>query len=126
MKGTAYQLAWSQFGRYEVIGEIGRGGMAVVYRAYDPALDRPIALKLLPPELADDPGVLARLRREAISAARLRHPNIALLYEFGQVDGAAFLAMEYVAGPSLRQILEAGPLAPARALAVLEQIASAL
>jgi outer membrane protein assembly factor BamB/predicted Ser/Thr protein kinase len=126
MKGTALHPTWSQFGRYEVIGEIGRGGMGVVYRAYEPALDRPIALKLLPEDMAGDPGVLARLRREAVSAARLRHPNIALLYEFGQVDGAAFLAMEYVHGPSLRKILEAGPLAPPRAIALLDQIAQAL
>ncbi|HEX9372276.1 MAG TPA: PQQ-binding-like beta-propeller repeat protein [Roseiflexaceae bacterium] len=126
MNSTGYQPTWSQFGRYELIGEIGRGGMGVVYRAYEPTLDRPVALKVIAPDLAHDPGFVARLRREAVSAARLRHANIALLYEFGQADGAAFLAMEYVGGPSLRQILEAGPLDPQRALNILDQIAQAL
>ena len=92
MNGERYQQAWSQISRYEVIAEIGRGGMGVVYRAYEAALDRTIALKVLAPELANQPGFVARLRREAISAARLRHPNIALLFEFGQADDTAFLA----------------------------------
>jgi serine/threonine-protein kinase len=126
MNGERYQQAWSQLSRYELIAEIGRGGMGVVYRAYEAALDRTIALKVLAPELADQPGFVARLRREAISAARLRHPNIALLYEFGQADDTAFLAMEYVPGPSLRQLLEAGPMPAARALAILDQIGQAL
>jgi outer membrane protein assembly factor BamB/predicted Ser/Thr protein kinase len=121
-----YQQAWYQISRYEVIAEIGRGGMGVVYRAYEAALDRTVALKVLAPDLAHQPGFVARLRREAISAARLRHPNIALLYEFGQADDTAFLAMEYLPGHSLRQLLEAGPLPPERALAILDQIAQAL
>ncbi|MEO7910922.1 MAG: serine/threonine-protein kinase, partial [Roseiflexaceae bacterium] len=126
MMGERYQQAWSQIHRYELIAEIGRGGMGVVYRAYEAALDRTIALKVLAPELANQPGFVARLRREAISAARLRHPNIALLYEFGQADDTAFLAMEYLPGCSLRQLLEAGPLPAERALGILEQIGQAL
>ena len=126
MDSERYQQAWSQISRYELIAEIGRGGMGVVYRAYEAALDRTIALKLLAPELANQPGFVARLRREAISAARLRHPNIALLFEFGQADDTAFLAMEYVPGHPLRQLLEAGPLPIDRALAILEQIGQAL
>jgi outer membrane protein assembly factor BamB/predicted Ser/Thr protein kinase len=126
MTSERYQQAWSQISRYEPIAEIGRGGMGVVYRAYEAALDRTVALKVLAPDLANQPGFVAQLRREAISAARLRHPNIALLYEFGQADDTAFLAMEYVPGHSLRQILEAGPLPPERALAILDQIAQAL
>jgi serine/threonine-protein kinase len=126
MMSERYQQAWSQISRYELIAEIGRGGMGVVYRAYEAALDRTVALKLLAPNLANQPGFVARLRREAISAARLRHPNIALLYEFGQADDTAFLAMEYVPGRSLRQHLEAGPLPAERALAILDQIGQAL
>ena len=122
MNGERYQQAWSQISRYELIAEIGRGGMGVVYRAYEAALDRTIALKVLAPELANQPGFVARLRREAISAARLRHPNIALLFEFGQADDTAFLAMEYVPGHPLRQLLEAGPLPTERALTILDQI----
>jgi outer membrane protein assembly factor BamB/predicted Ser/Thr protein kinase len=126
MSSERYQQAWYQIGRYDVIAEIGRGGMGVVYRAYEPALDRTVALKVLAPDLALQPGFVGRLRREAISAARLRHPNIALLYEFGQADDTAFLAMEYVPGHSLRQILEAGPLALERVIAILDQIGQAL
>lgn len=116
----------ASIGRYDVIEELGRGGMGVVYHAYDATLDRSIALKILPPELAARPGFVQRLRREAISTARMRHPHIALLYEFGQADGETFLTMEYVAGPSLRQLLESGPLPPERAIALAEQIAAAL
>src|SRR5215218_9272442 len=126
MNSERYQQAWSQISRYEIIAEIGRGGMGVVYRAYESALDRTIALKLISPDLAHQPGFASRLRREAISAARLRHPNIALLYEFGQAEDLAFLAMEYVPGPSLRQLLEAGPLPAERAIGILDQIAQAL
>jgi eukaryotic-like serine/threonine-protein kinase len=126
MNGERYQQTWSQISRYELIAEIGRGGMGVVYRAYEAALDRTIALKVLAPELANQPGFVARLRREAISAARLRHPNIALLYEFGQADDTAFLAMEYLPGQSLRQLLEEGPLSAERAIGILDQIGQAL
>lgn len=126
MNSERYQQTWSQIHRYELIAEIGRGGMGVVYRAYEAALDRMIALKVLAPELANQPGFVARLRREAISAARLRHPNIALLYEFGQADDTAFLAMEYLPGRSLRQLLEDEPLSAERALGILDQIGQAL
>jgi serine/threonine-protein kinase len=125
MQGERYQQV-AQISRYELIAEIGRGGMGVVYRAYEASLDRTIALKLLAPDLANQPGFVARLRREAISAARLRHPNIALLYEFGQADDTAFLAMEYLPGRSLRQLLESGPLPAERALEILDQIGQAL
>src|SRR5215213_9078217 len=125
MQSERYQQV-TQISRYELIAEIGRGGMGVVYRAYEAALDRTVALKLLAPELANQPGFVARLRREAISAARLRHPNIALLYEFGQSEDTSFLAMEYLPGRSLRQLLEAGPLPSERALGILDQIGQAL
>ncbi|MBS1965173.1 MAG: PQQ-binding-like beta-propeller repeat protein [Chloroflexi bacterium SZAS-1] len=116
----------SHIERYELVAEIGRGGMGRVFRAYDEALERTVALKILAPDLAHDPRFVAALRREAISAARLRHPHIALLYEFGQTDDLAFLVMEYVPGDSLRQLLAEGPLPPHRTLAILAQIADAL
>lgn len=115
-----------QIGRYEVLGELGRGAMGVVYHAHEATLDRSVALKIVPPDLAIRPGFVERLHREAINTARLRHPHIAVLYEFGQNDGDVFLTMEYVDGPSLRQLLAAGPLRPTHALSLLDQVAGAL
>jgi outer membrane protein assembly factor BamB/predicted Ser/Thr protein kinase len=126
MNGERYRPAMAHIGRYKLIAEVGRGGMGVVYRAYEPELERTVALKLLAPELSHQPNFVARLRREAISVARLRHDHIALLYEFGHADGTAFLAMEYIPGQSLRQLLEAAPLPVDRALAILDQIGQAL
>jgi outer membrane protein assembly factor BamB/predicted Ser/Thr protein kinase len=126
VNSTHFQERRAQIGRYHVIAELGRGGMGVVYHAYEATLDREIALKILSPDLAVQPDFAERLRREAINTARLRHPHIALLYEFGQDNGDAFLTMEYIAGPSLRQLLEDGLLDPPRALRIAEQIAAAL
>ncbi len=126
MHSEHFRLLMPRIDRYKIGAELGRGGMGIVYHAYEAALERDIALKILAPEIADQHAVTARLHREAISAARLRHPNIALLYEFGQIDGMPFLAMEYVAGPSLRQLLEAEPITWDRALKLLAQIGDAL
>lgn len=126
VNGTYSQPTRARIDRYDVIAELGRGGMGVVYHAYEPTLDRAVALKILSPDLATRPGFVERLHREAVNTARLRHPHIALLYEFGQDEGDAFLAMEYIAGPSLREMLEAGALPPERALHIVEQIAGAL
>jgi serine/threonine protein kinase len=115
-----------QIGRYQVLEEIGRGGMGIVYRAFEPTLKRTVALKVLAPHLADQPGLISRLRREAISAANLRHNHIALLFEFAQEESIAYLAMEYVQGPSLQQLLEKETLSPRRCLSILSQIAGAL
>jgi serine/threonine protein kinase/outer membrane protein assembly factor BamB len=126
MHGERAQPVLPEIGRYEICAELGRGGMGIVYHAYEAALERAVALKVLAPDLAHHPGVVARLRREAISIARLRHPNIALLYELGHAGGAPFLAMEHVPGLSLRQLLELGPLPYERALPILSQIGEAL
>jgi outer membrane protein assembly factor BamB len=115
-----------RFGRYQIQAELGRGGMGIVYRAYEETLHRTVALKVLSPHLAGRAGTVARLRHEAVSAARLRHPNIALLYELGQEDQQAFLAMEYVPGCPLRDIIESGPLLYSRSIHLLRQIGRAL
>ncbi|HEY1011485.1 MAG TPA: serine/threonine-protein kinase, partial [Herpetosiphonaceae bacterium] len=120
------EIAQHRIGRYEILGELGRGGSGIVYRAFEPLLERRVALKILAPAAAAQPGVADRLRREAISAARLRHLNIALLYEFGEADGHSFLAMEYIPGRTLRAALAEGGMAPARALFILGQIGRAL
>ncbi|MDB4929708.1 MAG: Serine/threonine protein kinase PrkC, regulator of stationary phase [Myxococcaceae bacterium] len=94
-------------GKYEVRGELGHGGMAVVYRAHDPTLDRDVAIKVLHPHLAQDPESRMRFEREAKAAARLRHPNIVEVYEFsGDTDEASFMVTEILGGPTLRKFIE--------------------
>jgi ABC-type branched-subunit amino acid transport system substrate-binding protein len=115
------------FGAYRVDEVIGRGGMGVVYRAYDESLERPVALKLVASELADDERFRRRFLREPKLAAGLDHPNVIPIYAAGEQDGRLFLAMRYVAGCDLRTVLgDAGTLAPQRALDILGQVAAAL
>jgi formylglycine-generating enzyme required for sulfatase activity/tRNA A-37 threonylcarbamoyl transferase component Bud32 len=119
--------AMRELGKYELLEEIGRGGFAVVYKARDIELDRVIALKVLKPYWTDEPGFVTRFRREARVAARLRHPNIVIVYETGEAEGQLYIAMEYLPGRTLRQFLEAeGMLSLERALPILEQVADAL
>ncbi len=97
--------------RYELIRQIGSGGMAVVYQAYDTSLDRPVAIKLLRDEYADDPDFTRRFQKEAQAVARLSHQNIVNIYDFGQSDGVAYLVMEYVEGCTLKELIaKNGPL----------------
>jgi serine/threonine protein kinase len=116
-----------RLGKYEILGEIGRGGFAVVYRARDPTLDRVIALKVLAPHLTWDRTFAERFRLEAQSTARLRHPHIVKIHEVGQDDERPYIAMEYLTGRTLTKLLETeGAMSPERALPFLEQIADAL
>jgi serine/threonine-protein kinase len=113
--------------RYDVREEIGRGGMAVVYRAVEVRLQRPVALKVLPPELAFRDGVRARFLREAQTAAQLSHPNIAPVFAAGDDGGVAWLAMALVDGETLGARLARPPRpAPAEAARVLAEVADAL
>jgi non-specific serine/threonine protein kinase len=100
--------------------------MGAVYRAEDDRLQRPVALKFVSGEAAADPDALERLTKEARAASRLNHPNIATIYEVGEAEGKPYIAMEEIAGESLKQMLERGPLAPARLLSVARQIAEGL
>ncbi len=92
-------------GRYELTHLIARGGMAQVYRAMDRQLDRPVALKVLFPELSVDRTFVERFRREAQAAANLSHPNIVPVFDWGEDDGAYFIVMEYVDGRPLSAVL---------------------
>ena len=115
------------FAGYRVEALIGRGGMGVVYRATDLSLERPVALKLVAPELAEDARFRERFLREPRLAASLDHPHVIPIYEAGEHDGQLYLAMRFVEGSDLRTILEReGKLPPERALAVLSQVADAL
>jgi predicted Ser/Thr protein kinase len=105
---------------------IGRGGMGAVYLARQVALDRPAALKLLPAQLGRDPAFAQRFAREARAMARLNHPHIVTIYEFGERDGSFYLLMEFVDGVNLRQAIAAGQIAPAEALTIVPQICDAL
>ncbi len=114
------------FPQLEVLEFIGKGGMGAVYKARQPNLDRLVALKILPPAAAGDPGFAERFNREARALARLNHPNIVAVHDFGKVGTLHYLVMEYVDGGNLRQIECAGRLAPEQALAIVPQIYEAL
>lgn len=112
---------------FEVLELIGRGGMGAVYKAIHLRLDRVVAIKVLPPELADsDPAFGERFLREARSLAKLQHPNLVVIYDFGEADGLFFIVMEYVEGNNLRQLMRGGNLPPERTLEILPQICSGL
>ena len=117
----------ARFGRYEIVERLGSGGMAEVYRAHDPTLDRFVALKVILPQLAADPEFGLRFASEARLAARLNHPNVVTVYEIDEVDGQQYLAMQFVPGPTLAAIVaRQGALTPASALSILQQIGDAL
>jgi serine/threonine protein kinase len=105
----------------------GRGGMGVVYRAQDIDLDRVVAVKVIAPGLADQPGFRRRFIAESRIAASLDHPNVIPIYRAGEEDGVLFQVMRFVDGEDLRRVLhEEGPLEPRRAVRILAQVASAL
>ena len=112
--------------RYRILGKLGAGGMGEVYRARDEQLDRDVAVKVLPASTFDDPTARARLVREAKAAAALNHPNICTVYEVGEADGQAYIAMELVEGRTLRATLAEGALAPDLLVHYARQLAEAL
>ena len=113
----------SHVGTYEITGLLGSGGMGDVYRAHDAKLQRDVALKVLSARLASTPEARARFEREALSIAKLSHPNIVAIYEFGDHSGLAYVASELIEGETLRARLEAGALPPRRAVGYALQIA---
>jgi serine/threonine protein kinase len=113
-------------GQYQIVEELGRGGMAVVYEAWQPSLERFVTLKVLPEYFQHDPEFLTRFHGEAEEAARLNHPNIVTIYDVGEQAGVHYIAMEYLDGGSLRHHLAAGPLNLHEAQRILAQVASAL
>ncbi len=116
----------SQLGPYAVRGEIGRGGMGVVYLAHDTRLDRPVAIKMLAPQYTRDAPQRERLKREARAAARLSHPGIATVYSLDEFDDTICIVTEYVSGATLRQIMSGGQLTFDQTLDVSIQIARGL
>lgn len=116
----------SAFPQFEMLELLGAGGMGAVYKARQPKLDRLVAVKVLPASLAAEPGFADRFAREARLLARLSHPNIVGVFDFGQANGLFYLVMEYVDGLNLRQAMQAGRFSPAAALAIVPQICDAL
>jgi hypothetical protein len=113
-------------GRYRLLNELGSGGMAVVWRARDEVLGRPVAVKLLAGRFAGDPQSRARIRDEARAAATLSHPNIAQVYDFGEQHELPYVVMELVNGPTLAQRVAFGPLPPRTVFRICGEVASAL
>ena len=116
----------SAFGRYQIIEEIGRGGMARVYRALDPRFEREVAVKVLPSEVMDEAMFRARFEREAKVIAALEHPAIVTVYDFGDQEGQPYLVMRYMPGGSLRERLAQGEMPPEQAVTLVRRMASAL
>ncbi|MEA2702360.1 MAG: eukaryotic-like serine/threonine-protein kinase [Actinomycetota bacterium] len=114
-------------GRYRIVRHVARGGMAEVYLGHDELLDRTVAIKVLIPERARDASFVERFRREAKAAAGLNHQNIVGVHDFGEDDGQYFMVMEYVDGPTLRDVIRSdGPMDPERATSIAAAIAAAL
>ena len=114
-------------GRYRVLGRLGVGGMATVYLAEDSSLGRKVALKVMAERYAEDGEFVERFRREAQAAARLNHPNIIAVYDRGEADGRPYIAMEYLQGRTLKQVIQKeGPLPPERAIAIAMQVLAGL
>jgi eukaryotic-like serine/threonine-protein kinase len=118
--------AGTRLGPYEILAPLGAGGMGEVYRARDTRLDRTVALKVLPAELASEPTLRARFEREARAISALEHPHICTLYDVGEENSQAYLVMEHLSGETLAERLKKGPQPLSQALEVAAQIAEAL
>ncbi|MFN8532094.1 MAG: serine/threonine-protein kinase [Dehalococcoidia bacterium] len=119
-------LSGRTLGSVELIAPLGQGGMSAVYRGIQRSLDRVVAVKVLPPSLQQDPTFLDRFRREATAIARLEHPHVLTVHDFGEERGVAYLVLELAGGGNLRDAAGGQPLAPSVVLTLVDQVASAL
>jgi len=115
-----------KFPQFEILECLGRGGMGVVYKARQKSLDRIVAIKILPPERVGEEKFSDRFAVEAATLAKLSHPNIVTVHDFGETGGLFFIVMEYVDGVNLRDLLRDGKLEPKQALAIVPPICEAL
>jgi len=114
------------FGKYDIVGLLGKGGMGEVYEAYDTAKKRTVALKILADGLADDDTFRTRFQRESQAAASLQEPHVIPIHDWGEIDGRLYIDMRLVQGQTLDELIAKGPLQPARAVAIVGQIGAAL
>ncbi|MBN1672483.1 MAG: serine/threonine protein kinase [Kiritimatiellae bacterium] len=127
MSFDPHNLVGKQFGNYKILGELGRGGMAIVYKADEMSLNRVVALKIMSPKISEDEMMIKRFEREAQAAAQINHPNIVHIYAIGEEQGTHYFTMEYVKGKTLKQIVsERGALDAAEAIRIVRQVADAL
>jgi len=113
-------------GPYRIVAQLGQGGMATVYKAYHPALDRYVAIKVLHPAFMEDSGFLARFQREAKVVARLDHPNIVPIYDFAEHEGRPYLVMKFIEGETLKARMMRGPLEREEGLRIIERVGDGL
>src|SRR5262247_4513478 len=118
--------AGTKFDRYQILSQIGKGGMGEIYLAQDTRLSRKVALKLLPSQYTQDPERLRRFEQEAQAASALNHPNIITIFEIGEAEGRHFIATEYIEGATLRRRMAMAKLAIGEALDIASQVVSAL
>jgi eukaryotic-like serine/threonine-protein kinase len=114
-------------GRYEIVSLLGEGGMGAVYKARDRELDRPVALKLIRPELASNPSILARFKQELLLSRQVTHKNVIRIFDLGDADGVKFITMEFVEGEDLRALIrEKKKFSPEEAVEIMRQVCQAL
>ncbi len=119
-------MSSQNFGRYIIKGELGRGGMATVFHAYDPRFERDVAIKVLPREFLHDPQFRARFEREAKTIALIEHPAIVPVYDFGEEEGQPYIVMRYMSGGSLSDRLNQGPMPTSEVINMMTRLAPAL
>ena len=119
-------LTGKQLGPYQIVAPLGEGGMAAVYRAYQPGMDRYVALKILPRHFADDPEFVGRFEQEAMLIAKLQHVHILPVHDYGQADGYTYIVMPYVETGTLADLMQGEPLPLAQIRSVIAQVGDAL